>query len=133
MRLKVRITNVLYDVRDRYSPSCIISPYSDYTGDIVPRFPWLSDDWFCLREDNGNVRVLFKDNIINGWRVAASRNSDNNRKYVCIPGKNGKQYTVSMADTGALSCNCTSFGFRRSCSHVKEVNDVCIDQNASAA
>jgi hypothetical protein len=121
MRLTVRIRNVLYAVRDRYSPSCLISPYNEYTGDIVPRFPWLDDNWFCLREDNGDVRVLFKDNIICGWRVAATRNIDDDRKYVCIPGKNGKQYTVSLDTSGRLSCNCTGWGYRRTCSHVKEV------------
>lgn len=121
MRLKVRMKNVLYDVRDRYAASCIISPYSDYTGDIVPRLPWLDNDWFCLREDNGDVRVLFKDNVVCGWRVAASRHSDDERKYACIPGKNGRLYTVGMDDSGSLSCNCTGWGYRRTCSHVKEV------------
>jgi len=71
-------------------------------------------------DQDAPYRILEKDAIICGWTVASE--SDNREPtYVCIPGKNGKQYTVTMADSGSLSCNCTGFGYRRTCSHVKEV------------
>jgi hypothetical protein len=122
MRLTVRIRNILYDKRDRYSPSCLISPYNDYTGDIVPRFPWLSSDQFVMTTGDSDApyRILEKDAILCGW-TAPSEPSNREPSYVCIPGKNGKQYTVALADNGSLSCNCTGYGYRRTCSHVKEV------------
>ena len=121
MRLKVRIANVLYPIRDRYAASCNISPHNDYTGYIVPNFPWLSDEWFCLREDNGDVRTLFKDNIICGWRMPNNSNVSDPPRYVCIP-KGNKQYTVSLSnDSRSFICNCTGFGYRHKCSHVEEV------------
>ena len=126
MRMKVRIANVLYPVRDRYSASCLISPHSDYTGYIIPRLPWLSDDWFCLKEDNGNVRILFKDNIICGWTDNRPANNSSNANvssapvYVTIP-RGDKRYTVSLEHDGNLSCNCTGWSYRKHCSHIQEV------------
>jgi hypothetical protein len=110
----------LYDIKDRYSPSVIIPEYNDYTGTVLPNPPWLGSDYFCLSTDipDSPIRMLYKDNIICGWLNPSDKEEEIN--YVVIP-KNGKNYTVSMDNRGHLSCNCTGFGYRRSCSHVKEV------------
>lgn len=125
MRLTVRMKDPLYDVRDRYAASCNIPEYNDYTGDVVPRFPWLDDNWFVMTtgDKESPFRVLHKDSIICGWPVAKGK-SEPEPTYVCIPGKSGKKYTVALSDAGHLSCNCTGYGYRRTCSHVKEVEEI---------
>jgi hypothetical protein len=121
MRLTVRMKDPRYDIRDRYSFSCCIPEFHDYTGDLVPRFRWLDNNWFVLREDDGTTRILHKDNIINGW-TAPGVEHVSTRRYVSIPGKSGKQYTVSLDNDGLrFNCDCVGFGYRSTCSHVQEV------------
>ena len=122
MRLKVRMKDPLYDVKDRYSPSVYIPHSNDYVGQVLPNPPWLGSDYFCLSTDNAEspMRMLFKDNIICGWRMPETDYEKEEPTHVAIP-KNGKVYTVSMDNRGHLSCNCTGFGYRRTCSHVNEV------------
>ncbi len=122
MRLTVRMQDPRWEARDRYAAG-VVQEFHDYTGDLVPRFPWLDDNWFVLREDNGNDRILHKDNIINGWTAPINEHAPD-RKYVSIPGKSGKFYTVSLVDEGLrFSCNCTGFSYRKTCSHVQELED----------
>ena len=121
MRITVRIADVLYPFRDRYSSSCCIRPHNDYTGIIIPRLSWLSDEWFCLKEDNGDIRILFKDNIICGWRLPDVCDNAAEPKYAEII-RGNKRYTVSLSNDGrSFSCSCTGFSYRRRCSHVEEV------------
>ena len=125
MRLTVRMKNILYDIRHRYASSCNIAEYNDYTGDIIPNFRWLNNSQFVMTTGDRDApyRILEKDNIICGWTAPSVGNNRIDPTFVCIPGKNGKQYTITLADTGELSCNCTGFGYRRTCSHVKEVEE----------
>lgn len=121
MRLTVRMKDPRHDIRHRYAASCIIPEFHDYTGDIIPRFRWLDDNWFVLREDNGTTRTLHKDNIINGWTAPRSEHV-HDKRYVCIPGKSRKHHTVSLSDDGLrFSCDCLGFSYRRTCSHIAEV------------
>ena len=114
----------LYDVKDRYSPSVYIPPYNDYTGDVVPSPRWLTADQFMITTGNADspVRILDKDRIICGWTVPNS-SREQEPTFVSIRGKSGRSYVVTLADTGELSCNCTGFGYRRTCSHVQEVEE----------
>lgn len=118
-RLTVRVRNILYDVRHRYSPSVFIPEYNDYTGDVAPRPSWCNSDQFALTtgDEDAPIRIIESDSIICGW---LHRGMDDIR-VVSIPGKHGKRYTVTVADSGRLSCNCTGFGYRKTCSHVTEV------------
>ena len=124
MRLTVRMEHPLYDVKDRYSPSVHIPPYTDYTGDVVPSPRWLTADQFMITTGNADspVRILDKDRIICGWTVPNS-SREQEPTFVSIRGKSGRSYVVTLADTGELSCNCTGFGYRRTCSHVQEVEE----------
>lgn len=124
MRLTVRMKDPRYDIRDRYAASCVIPEYNDYTGDLVPRFHWLDDNWFVLTtgDKDAPLRILHKDSIICGWLGGSNSSADLDTTMVCIPvGK--KSYVVTLADDGSLSCNCTGFSYRRTCSHVKEVEE----------
>lgn len=123
MRLTVRMKDPRYDIRHRYAASCVIPEYNDYTGDLVPRFRWLDDNWFVLTtgDKDAPFRILHKDSILCGWLGAGSRSTEELR-FVSIPGKSGKQYTVTLSDDNTrFSCNCTAYGYRRKCSHVDEV------------
>ena len=120
MRLTVRMKDPRYDSRHRYASSCYIPEYNDYTGDIVPRYTWLDDNWFCLREEDGTTRILHKDGIICGWMHSGRDNSNPERLYVSIP-RGNKSYTVSLGSDNRLHCDCTGYGYRRTCSHVAEV------------
>lgn len=123
MHLTVRMKDPLYDVKDRYSDSVFIPEYNEYTGNLLPNPPWLDDNYFCLSTNisESPIRMLFKDNIICGWLNPRAQNDKKEEpNFVVIP-KNGKRYTVSMDNRGSLFCNCTGFNYRRTCSHVKEV------------
>lgn len=124
MRLTVRMRHPLYDVKDRYSRSVYIPFYRDYTGDVVPAPRWASDKEFMITtgDKDAPFRILHKDSIICGWLLPPS-SRDTDPVFVSIPGKSGRSYVVTLADTGELSCNCNSFGYRRTCSHVQEVEE----------
>lgn len=120
MRLTVRMKDPRHDIRHRYAASCCIPEYNDYTGDIIPRFRWLDDNWFVLREDDGTTRILHKDGIICGWLGSSNSNSDSERLYVSIP-RGNKSYTVTLGSDNRFHCDCTGYGYRRTCSHIAEV------------
>ena len=77
-------------------------------------------NWFVLREDDGNTRILHKDGIICGWMHAGRSNPDTECLYVSIP-RGNKSYTVTLGSDNRFSCDCTGYGYRRTCSHVAEV------------
>ncbi len=122
MRLTVRMKDPRYDVRHRYASCCVIPEYNDYSGDLVPRFAWLDDNWFVLTtgDKDAPFRILHKDGIICGWLGSSDSSDPGHSTMVCIP-RNGKSYTVSLCNDGSLACSCTSYGFRRRCSHIDEV------------
>lgn len=122
MRLTVRMKDPRYDIRDRYAASCNIPEYNDYTGDVVPRFSWLDDNWFVLTtgDKDAPLRILHKDNILGGWLDNSGRSDDISSRMVVIP-RGDKSYTVTLCDDNSFACNCTGYGYRRTCSHVKEV------------
>ena len=122
MHITVRMKDPLYDVRDRYSPSCNIPEYNDYTGNLVPRFPWLDNNWFVLTtgDKDAPFRILHKDSIICGWLGGSVNHTVESNTMVCIP-RGDKLYTVTLCDDNSFACNCTAYGYRRTCSHIREV------------
>jgi hypothetical protein len=124
MHITVRIKDPRYDIRDRYARSCNIPEYNDYTGNIVPRFSWLDDNWFVLTtgDKNAPYRIIHKDSIICGWLGSSDMSTDFENTVVSIP-RGNKSYTVSMCDDSSLVCDCTGFGYRRTCSHIREVEE----------
>jgi hypothetical protein len=128
-RLTVRVKNDMYDRRDRFG--CHIVEYNDYTGEVYPNPKWVDSDLFCLTtgDEAFPFRIISKENIIHGWLLPDSGVG------VSYPSKvsaqeassityqvqsKGKTYLVTRSGR-KLSCNCTGFSYRRTCSHVKEI------------
>jgi hypothetical protein len=67
MLMTVRVANRMHDVRDRYD--MIPSEFNDYTGEVVKRPSWVSDDLFCLSTDDPRwkFRIIEKDRVICAW------------------------------------------------------------------
>lgn len=125
MRLRIRVSNPMYAYRHTYASYIQIPEYYEYEGEIVsPKPKWLSDNQFMMDTgtDESVLRVLDKDRIICGWTVSNSSKLSAPTS-VTVPSKStGKSYIVSLADSGmSLRCNCTSFSYRKTCSHVEEV------------
>lgn len=122
MRLTIRMLDPLWHARDRYAAG-VIKEYSEYTGEIAPKPSWCGENQFALTtgDKNAPIRILEKDRIICGWLHPVSKQPVD-RRYVSIPGKSGRTHTVYLSDDGLLfNCDCTGFGYRRTCSHVTEV------------
>ena len=122
MYIGIRMRHPLWEARNRYVPG-IIPEYSDYEGEVGPSPNYLPEnEWFTLTEDSGNVRILSKDSVIRSWRITRSSTSPTVSASVRIfRGK--KHYVVSLDPIGRFICNCTSFHYRKTCSHVKEVEE----------
>ena len=122
MRLRVKVKHPLWDMRDRYVAG-IIPEHNIYEGDVVPNPSWLNDDSFCLTtgDKNAPFRIIAKDSVIS-YGAPISNVSNTDRSYVSIPRPGGKHYNVYLSDDGLqFSCDCTSYHYRRHCSHVQEV------------
>jgi hypothetical protein len=119
---RVRMQHPLWEQRDRYAGG-VIRPYNEYVGEVSPAPPYLNDEWFTLTEASGNVRILWKDNVLCSWRVDSDSIGNTQPLSVRIV-RDKKSYVVSLSPRGSLICNCTAFSYRKTCSHVKEVMEV---------
>lgn len=125
-RLRVRVRNSMHDVRDRYDGS--IPAFNEYEGEIYPNPKWVSADSFCLTTGDSAFpfRIISKEDIIHGWLLPASCTDTSLPPEVPASEtyqveSKGKTYLVTRTND-KLSCNCTGFSYRRTCSHIKEVN-----------
>jgi hypothetical protein len=124
-RLTIRVKNDMYDRRDRVA--YYVPPYHDYTGEIYPNPKWVKDDSFCLTtgDEQFPFRIINKESIIHGWLlsergVIPSSKSEAPSSTTYQVQSKGKTYLVTRSGN-KLSCNCTGFSYRRTCSHVKEI------------
>ena len=121
MRLQVRVRNSMYERRSFYAYP--IAEFLTFTGDVYPRPSWVKDDQFCLTTGNPQFpfRVIDKDIIVDGYElgVDASSKASNPQSYIVQGAKSS--YVVTRDAGDKLSCNCTGFSYRRTCSHVKEI------------
>ena len=119
---RVRMQHPLWEQRDRYAGG-VIRPYNEYVGEVSPAPNYLNDDWFTLTEASGNVRILWKDNVLCSWHIDSTDTDSTEPNFVRIfRGK--KSYVVSIAADGNLRCDCTSFHYRRQCSHIQEIEEM---------
>lgn len=124
-RLRIRIRNSMYDRRDRYDGH--IPEFNEYEGEIYPNPKWVSADCFCLTTGDSQFpfRILSKEDIVHGWIMPTSRTDKSLPSEIPAPQtyqveSKGKTYIVTRS-SNKLSCNCTGFSYRRTCSHTKEV------------
>ena len=125
MRLRVRVENLLYKVRDRYASSMYIPEYHDYEGEVYPNPKWVGDDSFCLTttDKQFSFRVLQKDSIICGWKLPSEPKVADDSKQISIMIPTSKSTYIVTSDGINHSCNCTGYSYRRTCSHVKEIEN----------
>lgn len=128
-RLRVRVRNSMYDVHDRYDGG--IPAFNEYEGEIYPNPKWVSADSFCLTTGDSAFpfRIISKEDIVHGWLLPESRTAIPSPLIAPAPQASsvtyqiqskGKTYLVTRTND-KLSCNCTGFSYRRTCSHIKEV------------
>lgn len=111
MLLKVKYKNSAYKPGSyAYQPQ-----YNVYTGHVVPRQKWLSENEFFLTtgDYDAPVRILDKRDIIEAW-VDRSNSPDN----VTIL---DNKYVVTAGPFKRYSCTCTAYKYRNKCSHIDEV------------
>ena len=120
MRLRVRVENSKYKERHRYASNVYIPEYNDYEGEIYPNPKWIGNDSFCISatDDQFTFRVIEKDKIVCGWRVA-----ETTKNIISILVPTSKTTYIVTSDGINHSCNCIGFSYRRTCSHVKEIEN----------
>jgi len=120
MRLRVRVKNILYEVRHRYASYMHIPEYNDYEGEIYPNPKWVGNDSFCITttDNQFTFRVIEKDKIVCGWRV-----TETTKNIISILVPTPKTTYIVTSDGINHSCNCIGFSYRRTCSHVKEIEN----------
>jgi hypothetical protein len=124
-RLKVRVANDEYVRRDRLG--YYVPEYHEYVGELYPNPKWVSSDSFCLTtgEEQFPFRIISKESIIHGW-LLSSESEDSSKvetsKTYQVEAK-GKTYLVTQDSRGKLSCNCTGFSYRKTCTHVKDIDN----------
>lgn len=119
---KIRMKHPMWDVRDRYALG-VIREYNEYIGEVGEAPKYLSnDEWFTLTEEDGNVRILYKDNVLCSWPHTRSSTRSTERNSIRII-RGEKSYIVSLSPRGSFVCNCTGYSYRRTCSHIQEVEE----------
>jgi hypothetical protein len=69
MKLKVRVRNPQYEVRDRYASYLSIPEYHDFTGEVIPATKRDSNATFRLKDlRSGFIREIPRKDIICGWK-----------------------------------------------------------------
>lgn len=125
MRLRVRVKNIQYERRHVYASYMHIPEYNDYEGEVYPNPKWVGNDCFCLTTADKQFpfRVISKDRIICGWRLpnVSKTIEEANRISIMIP--TAKSTYIVTSDGINHSCNCTGYSYRRTCSHVKEIEN----------
>ena len=88
-----------------------------YIGRTLPRERWLSEHEFMITtgDYDAPIRILDKRNIIEAWIDKANTNDG-----VYIVDGEKRKYVVTSGPFGRFSCSCTSFGYRKWCSHINE-------------
>jgi hypothetical protein len=119
MRLKVKVKNTDYKYRHRYASYVVIPEFNIYVGRVVsPRPSWLSPNEFMLTTSDidAPVRILDKNDIVEAW----TSDKDVDDGVTLVAGEK-RPYVVTRGMNGKYSCNCSSYGYRKWCSHINEV------------
>ena len=100
---------------------------STYTGTVMPTFPWLEADEFCLTSGyaNGFVRSIRMKNVVSirdaegtEMTLAPTAPEPQAREWT-VKGSRGDTYVVARK-SGRWTCNCVAGQFKKSvCRHIK--------------
>ena len=123
-------TTVEVTVRNNTATMLVWYPStSTYTGTIVPSFPWLDPDEFCMTSGmaNGFVRSIRMKNVVQirdaqGQAVPfAAPTSEAQAQEWTVKGSRGDTYVVGRKN-GKWTCNCVAGQFKKSvCRHIKAI------------
>lgn len=97
-----------------------------YEGEVLMRTEYDPKDAFRLTGDElMPIRVISRSHVvgINGTAVPPSSSPMKPLapRIYPVKGSKGADYTVTITSTGAASCTCSGYGFRRKCSHIDGV------------
>ena len=97
--------------------------YEDIEGKVVPSFPWLTTQQFCMSGDADiPVRSMDMSTIRNIELLSGSfLKAKSKPEVIEVLGSKGEVYFVTRSGKG-LTCSCKGFQFRNACKHVVEVN-----------
>lgn len=101
--------------------------YHTFKGRVVPNPKWIDSDYVCVYtgEPNHPTSIIHKKFIV-GHVFSQART--NERIFQVKSKSKGKTYMV-VSKGGAITCNCTGFGFRRKCSHSDKIRQL-LENNA---
>ena len=114
-RIKVTVKNVH---KWKCDHACFEPDFNTYIGRYLSRPSWLSKDEFMLTtgDIDSPVRIVNKNNVTD-IKIDKSNRPDG----VYLVDGEKRKYVVTSGPFGRFSCNCTSFGYRKWCSHINEV------------
>lgn len=94
---------------------------------MVVDLPWLRPDQFAMSTDDPRfpVRVISCDEVvaINGDPCEFII-CDRDREVIIKSMNSPEQYTVKIIGGKPTSCTCKGFGFRRSCKHLQQAQQI---------
>ena len=100
---------------------------STFSGTVVPSYPWLDSDTFCLTSETGFVRSIVMKNVVSirdseGRAVELPKAGEvaPPREWT-VKGSKGDTYVVGRK-AGRWSCNCVAGQFKKmACRHIKSI------------
>ena len=93
--------------------------YVDFEGKVVPSFPWLTEQQFCLSGDavipvrSMDMSTIKTIDLLSGSYM----NVGTKPKVIEVKGSKGEIYFVTRSSKG-MKCTCPGFSFRSTCKHV---------------
>lgn len=111
--MKIKVKNSLHDTRYANQPR-----FHTYEGEVVPTPKWVSYDAVCLTtDDKMKFRIISTDMIIEMNGEVVNTKPTPKEKIIMVDNGKGTSYTVIIG-TNNKTCNCTGFGFRKTCKHI---------------
>ena len=114
-KVTIRAKNPLW--KQRFSYAFLVEEYVSYSGTVVSNPKWVPEGDICLSTGNPSFpfRVIEKTSIEALKGVLEAIDTPDSSVYTIEGDK--RSYTVTNS-RAIWSCDCTGFGYRRSCSHV---------------
>lgn len=104
--------------------------FTEYTGQVVPRFPWLSTDEFCVRGEEirppvrifhiRDIHEIHENGVVNPVAPQSATVNSQSGPWKVL-GSRGDSYVVRCEGV-KWSCTCPAGNFRRKeCRHIAEI------------
>jgi hypothetical protein len=97
--------------------------------EVLPSEKWLSSSQFMITSDDARMpyRIIEISNVVE-LSTGEKSTADNSVHTILVPGSNGNVYHVVIEGQHVKSCNCPAFTFRKTCKHVKLVQQMLTSQ-----